>query len=239
MRIFYWSKKQLVKWLLVLFTAVVFGMVGYDFWRSDLVVTTTKAQPIYQGDNSAQKMALTFNVDWGEEHLPIIMDILKKYEVKSTFFITGRFAVKFPELVKQIAEQGHELGNHGYSHPHPDRISKRENQDEIKKTEEAILKASGQQTVLFAPPYGEHQPHVVEAAENVGYKTIMWTIDTIDWDKSKSPEQIYQKVIKSAQNGAIVLMHPTDRTALALETMLKTLQEQGYELTTVSDVLPK
>lgn len=238
MQIYFWTKKQLGRLVLIFFTLVVLGMVGYDYWSNDLAVTTMKAQPIYQGDPNYKKMALTFNVDWGEEYLPDMLEILKSNNVKATFFVTGRFAAKFPQLVQKIAAEGHEIGNHGYSHPHPDKISKRENQNEIKKAEAEIIKTCGVKTTLFAPPYGEHKPHVVEAAEEIGYKTILWTIDTIDWDKSRQPEVIYEKVIKSAQNGAIVLMHPTDRTVLALEKMIRTLQEQEYDLVTVSEILP-
>lgn len=239
MHIYFWTKKQLGRMVLIFFTFVILGMVGYDYWRNDLTVTTMKAQPIYQGDPNAKKMALTINVDWGEEYLPEMLKIFEDNDVKATFFITGRFAAKFPQLVKDIAMAGHEIGNHGYSHPHPDQISKRENQNEIKKAEVEINKACGVITNLFAPPYGEHKPHVVEAAEEIGYKTILWTIDTIDWDKSRQPDVIYEKVVKSAQNGAIVLMHPTDRTVLALEKMIKTLQEQEYKLVTVSEILPQ
>ena len=79
---------------------------------------------------------------------------------------------------------------------------------------------------------------MVEAAAEIGYKTIMWTVDTVDWDKNKQPQDIYEKVIKNIQNGAIVLMHPTDRTLTALDNIIKDLQQKGYELVTLSKLLP-
>lgn len=238
MRIFYWSKKQLGKLMLIVFSVLILGIISYDLLKNNLTVTTLQSQPIYQGDTNYKRMALTFNVDWGEEYLPAILSALEQHDSKATFFITGRFAAKFPGLVKQIADQGHEIGNHGYSHPHPDNISKRENQREIKSTEEVLKNCCGVTTVLFAPPYGEHKQHVVESAEEIGYKTILWTIDTIDWDKSRQAKDIENKVLNSAQNGAIVLMHPTDRTVLALPAILEQLTKEGYELSTVSEALP-
>lgn len=238
MRIFYWSKKQIAKTLVIMSAILVIAVLGYDILQDDTAVMTLASQPIYQGDSSHKRMGLTINVDWGEEFIPGMLEVLKVNNAKATFFITGRFANKFPDIVKIIAEEGHEIGNHGYSHPHPDKISKKENQDEIIKAAEAIFEASGVKTIYFAPPYGEHKPHVVEAAAEIGYKTIMWTIDTVDWDKSRQPKDIYEKILKNAQNGAIVLMHPTDRTLKALEGIVKDLQKEGYELTTLSQLLP-
>jgi len=238
-RIYYWNKRQIAKTLVILSAVFVIAVLGYDILKDDTVVMTLASQPIYQGDSRFQKMALTINVDWGEEFIPDMLKILKANNAKATFFITGRFAGKFPELVKMIAEDGHEIGNHGYSHPHPDKLSKKENQEEIKKTEQVIFEVSGVKTTLFAPPYGEHKPHVIEAAEELQYMVILWTIDTVDWDKNRKPQDIYEKILKNAQNGAIVLMHPTERTLKALENIVKDLQKKGFELTTLSQLLPK
>lgn len=238
MRVFYWSKKQIAKVLVIMSVLLVISILGYDILRDDTAVMTLASQPIYQGNTDHKRVGLTINVDWGEEYIPDMLKTLKVNKAKATFFITGRFAAKYPDIVKLIAEEGHEIGNHGYSHPHPDKISKKENEDEILKAAEAIYEASGVKTIYFAPPYGEHKPHVVEAAAEIGYKTIMWTIDTVDWDKSKQPQDIYEKVIKNIQNGAIVLIHPTDRTLMALENIIKDLQQEGYELVVLSKLLP-
>jgi len=238
MRVFYWSKKQIAKMLLVMTAILVMVVVGFNILEDDIAVTTLASQPIYQGDTSLKSIGLTINVDWGEDFIPGMLETLKENKAKATFFMTGRFADKFPELVKTIASDGHEIGNHGYSHPHPDRISKKENQEEITKTAKAIHKACGIETTLFAPPYGEHKPHVVEAAGEIGYKTILWTIDTVDWEKSRGSEDIYLKVTKNAQNGAIVLMHPTDRTLKAFDRIIKKLQLEGFKIAILSQILP-
>ncbi|NLC77930.1 MAG: polysaccharide deacetylase family protein [Clostridia bacterium] len=239
MKIYFWSYRQLILMgvmVLVLFGA---GVVTRDWLRPEAEVTGEQvvAQPIYQGNKEEQKMALTVNVDWGEEYIPGMLNALDAYEAKATFFITGRWAKKYPELTKEIATRGHEIGNHGYSHPHPDQISVEKNQQEILATEKEIEQSTKMKTTLFAPPYGEHGANVLKAADSLGYKVILWTVDTVDWDQSRSAEMIYGKVVEKAENGAIVLMHPTDRTLKALPSILQELKKKGYHLVTVSEVL--
>lgn len=239
MKIYFWNYRQLILMgvmVLVLFGA---GVVTRDWLRPEAEVTGEQvvAQPIYQGNKEEQKMALTVNVDWGEEYIPGMLNALDAYEAKATFFITGRWAKKYPELTKEIATRGHEIGNHGYSHPHPDQISVEKNQQEILATEKEIEQSTKMKTTLFAPPYGEHGANVLKAADSLGYKVILWTVDTVDWDQSRSAEMIYGKVVEKAENGAIVLMHPTDRTLKALPSILQELKKKGYHLVTVSEVL--
>lgn len=199
--------------------------------------TAPVVNPIYYGDTNKKAVALMINVDWGEKVLPEMLDILKSKEVKATFFITGRFANKFPELVQRIAQEGHEIGNHGYSHPHADKISQAENEKEITQTEEAFIKLELNYAKIFAPPYGEHKTHVLEAAANLGYKTIMWTADTIDW-QDPPPETIVKRVLGKADNGALVLMHPKECTLSALPAVIDGLQAREYQLKKVTEILP-
>ncbi|MHB1125550.1 MAG: polysaccharide deacetylase family protein [Bacillota bacterium] len=237
MHLLFFSWKQIGRIGLVLIAALVLVLSSYTVVQKTLSVPTMKAEPIYQGNIQNKSMALTFNVDWGEQFIPDILNTLADSQVKATFFITGRWAEKNPELAQNIAKAGHELGNHGYSHPHPDRLNKAQNQEEIRRTEEALLEATGKKTTLFASPYGEHEPHVVMAADELGYQTIMWTIDTIDWQVDRSAQVIADKVLTKAQNGAIVLMHPTDRSTAALPRILSGLQGQGYKLVTVTEII--
>lgn len=239
MKIFFWSYRKLLIFGLVMLVLLGAGLITGERSFQDLgVAVNLKApQPIYQGNKDTDKMALTFNVDWGEEYIPAILNVLETHQVKVTFFITGRWAKKFPELTQKIAEMGHEIGNHGYSHPHPDQISKEKNQQEILETEKEIEKSTKMKTTLFAPPYGEHSGRVLQAADELGYKTILWTIDTIDWDKSRTAEIIRAKVADKAEKGAIVLMHPTDRTLKALPNILQDLKNKKFQLVTISEVL--
>jgi probable sporulation protein (polysaccharide deacetylase family) len=197
---------------------------------------TTSGAPIYQGSSRDKKVALTFNVVWGEEYVPQILEILKKNNAPATFFIGGQWAEDFPALTKQISQDGHEMGNHGYSHPHPDRISHSENLEEIKKTETAIENSCGIKTKLFAPPYGERGEIVLKAAEDAGYRTILWSVDTIDWQRP-DPSIVVKRVLDKVHNGAIVLMHPTAPTVHALPVIIEMLKKDGYEIVWVSILL--
>jgi len=192
--------------------------------------------PIYMGNTEKPAVALMVNVDWGEDILPQMLDILKSKNVKVTFFVSGRFAGKFPELVKRISAEGHELGNHGYSHPHADKISVAANQKEITDTEKVFQSLSVNYAKLFAPPYGEHKAHVVEAATALGYQTIMWTADTIDWQEPP-PETIIKRVLGKADNGALILMHPKKCTLSALPAVIDGLQARNYQLKTVTEII--
>lgn len=226
------SKKTKFILIMLLF---IFGTVGYliSAWKD---ANTTTAAPVYQGSGKEKKVALTFNVVWGEEYVPQLLEALKKNNVPASFFIGGQWAEDFPALTKQIAQEGHEIGNHGYSHPHPDNISRSANLAEIKKTETAIENSCGVKTKLFAPPYGERGDAVLKAAEDAGYHTILWSVDTIDWQRP-DPSVVVKRVMEKIHNGAIVLMHPTAPTVHALPVIIEGLKKDGYEIVTVSTLL--
>lgn len=238
MKVYFVSRNQLVNGMILVLIIVSVGYLLTNYFFQHLVVPTSEFDPIYQGFTGKKQMSLAINVDWGEEHLPDMLRILEEEQVKATFFLTGRWAKKFPELTATINEKGHELGNHGYSHKSPNKMSLAQNIEEIKKTEEVIQGITGKKTVLFAPASGERQDHVLKAAHKLNYQTILWSIDTVDW-KLPPAGQIVQKVVTKSHNGAIVLMHPTKPTLEALPDLIKNLKKQGYELITVSENINK
>jgi probable sporulation protein (polysaccharide deacetylase family) len=185
--------------------------------------------PIYQGDPARKVVAFTINVDWGEEYLPQILSLFEEHKIKGTFFLTGRWVGENPELAKRIAGSGHEIGNHGYSHPHVNNLSLEKNIEEIKKTSAVIYQITGKKTRFFAPPYGECNEIVLKAAEKTGHQTILWTVDTLDW-KNPPPEWIVSRVLGRLHNGAIILMHPTASTLEALPEVIAGIKAQGYQV---------
>ena len=162
--------------------------------------------------------------------------MLSDNQVKATFFIGGSWAKRHPESLKSIADAGHELGNHSFTHPHPNRLSKEQNQAEISRTEQLVEEVTGVKTRLYAPPYGEYNRTVLTAAEELGYLTIMWTADTIDW-RRPSPETIVKRIEGKLQNGCIILMHPTEPTIQALPVLIKLIKEKGYTIVPVTDII--
>jgi len=193
-------------------------------------------EPVYEGNRAVPRIALTVNVDWGEEYLPAILEACAAKKVRLTFFITGRWAEKFPEMVRRIADAGHEVGSHGYSHPHPDHLSVDDNLRDIKRAEDVLTRILGVRPRLYAPPYGERGPAVLQAAESAGYRTILWSVDSLDW-RRPDREYIVRRVVDRAHNGAIVLMHPTEGTAAAVPELIEGLKDKGFELVTVSELL--
>jgi probable sporulation protein (polysaccharide deacetylase family) len=217
----------------------LFIFAGFFKWISPYLFSeysANKPQPIFHGNSSIPKVALACNVFWGEEYLPDMLSTLAKNHIKITFFIGGSWGRRFPGLVSEIASQGHELANHSFTHPHPTAISKEKNKAQILQTENLVRELTGVQTKLYAPPYGEYNDTVLAAADELGYKTIMWSIDTIDW-KRPPAQIIINRVMKKLHNGAIILIHPTAPTAQALPELINRIQALGYTIGTVSDVL--
>jgi len=196
----------------------------------------SKPQPIFHGNLSQPKVAFACNIFWGEEFLPDMLNTLDTNHIKITFFIGGSWGKRFPDLVTELAKRGHELGNHTYSHPHPNTLTKEQNKDQILRAEQLIMERSQIHTHLYAPPYGEYNDTVLAAANELGYTTIMWSVDTIDW-KRPPAEIIINRVMKKVNNGSIILMHPTEPTAKALPELIQQLKGKGYTITTVSDIL--
>lgn len=237
MRVYYLEYSRILKKALIVFAVILALLLLSKMVQHNVLAPTTgRYEPIYQGDAGSKKIALTVNVVWGEEFIPKMLDILKKNAVPVTFNIGGEWAGQFPELTKKMALAGHEIGNHGYSHPHPTYLDKSANKEQILKTEQIIFRITGLKTSLFAPPYGEFNETVLEAAGENGYKTILWSIDTIDWQRP-APDEIVRRVMTKAHNGAIVLMHPTAPTIEALPTLVEELKKEGYKFVRVSDIL--
>jgi probable sporulation protein (polysaccharide deacetylase family) len=192
--------------------------------------------PIYRGHPDKPMVSFIINVAWGNEYLPEMLATLKKHQVKASFFLEGRWVKNNPELAKMIVSAGHEVGNHSYTHPDMKRISAAQTRDQLLKTNEVIEAATGKKSIWFAPPSGSYRDETVTIAAEFKMKTVMWTVDTIDWQKP-SPNQLINRVISKISNGSMVLMHPTESTAKSLDTLITRIEEEGLKLGTVSDLM--
>lgn len=188
-------------------------------------------------------IALTFDDGPNPLYTPQILALLKQYQARATFFVTGVQVQKYPELAKRQVQEGHELGNHMYSHPKISRISTDQILQELAQTEQSIIAATGQQPpLLFRPPGGYIDQTVVNAAKHAGYTIVLWSFhqDTQDW-KRPGVRKIVKKVVNHAIGGDIVLFHDhggnRSQTVRALQQVLPTLQKQGYRFVTVSELL--
>ena len=156
--------------------------------------------PIYYVDTNEKKVAFSFDASWGAERTQKILDILAEHEIKTTFFLTGFWVEDYPEQVKAIDAAGHEIGNHTATHPHLNSLTAEEIREELKTVEQMIWEVCGRKTVLFRPPFGEYNNQVITTASELGYKTIQWSIDSLDW-QNLSKEEIVNRVTNRIHTG--------------------------------------
>lgn len=194
---------------------------------------------VHYSGNGAQKLAaLTF--DDGPESIvtPQILDILDDYDIKATFFVLGQNAARFEDVLKDIYDRGHEIGNHSWSHKYLPKISKSSKENEILKTEQLLVDVLGDYTSIFRPPYGAVKAQDKQLIDSLGYKIVNWSVDTRDW-AGTSGEQIMKYVKQQLKPGGIILMHNSGNanTVKILPTMIEWVREQGYEFVTVTEIL--
>lgn len=190
----------------------------------------------YNGNTSSNKVALMINVYWGTEFLDDMLDVLEQKNAKATFFVGGTWAIDNADLLKTMLDEGHEIGNHGYKHKDQDKLSYDEAKKEISLTHNIVKDATTKEMTLFAPPSGAYNAQTVKVAEELGYKTIMWTRDTIDW-RDHDANLIYSRALKGVKGGDLILMHPTQSTLDALGRIIDDIQNKGLELATVSETI--
>ena len=191
--------------------------------------------PIYRANPNKPSVSFIINVAWGNEYIASMLDTLKKHRIKATFVLEGRWVKQNPEIAKTIAKEGHELGNHSYTHPDMQKLSMQAAVKEIEDTNKVIQEVTGTKPALFGPPSGSFNDGTVKAASSLGMETILWTVDTVDWRKP-APEVLINRVMTKLHNGALVLMHPTDSTSKSLETLITSI-EKNYKIIPVGEAL--
>ena len=195
---------------------------------------------VSRGSEDSPKIALTFDAGWEYKPGGRILDVLAKHNVRATFFLTGRWVEKNPDLARRIAAEGHRIGNHTYSHRSLTKLSSAEIAEEAKKTEQLVLELTGRSTKpLLRVPYGARNKRVLSVLEELGYCSIYWDVDSRDAYKANiTPAEIEQRVLSKVRNGSIVLMHIGSKaTADALDSLLQKLVDAGYQPVTVSETL--
>ncbi|MFC4775343.1 polysaccharide deacetylase family protein [Paenibacillus sp. GCM10023252] len=193
-------------------------------------------QPIYRGNENKPMVAIMINVAWGNEYLEAILETLDREKVKSTFFLDGTWLKNNVELAKKIKAQGHELSNHAYSHPNMSQLGRQAAYAQIAKTENLLKEKLEVNNKWFAPPSGDYNLMTVQVASQLGLKTVLWTIDTVDWMKP-TPSSIVSKIKAKLEPGALILMHPTASSRDALPGMIAAARSRGYAIDTVTSTL--
>ena len=200
---------------------------------------TTKLLPIYNVQTEEKKIAFTMNCAWNADDIDSILDTLKNNDVHITFFMVGNWVDKYPESVKKIHEAGHEIGSHSNTHPHVNNLSCEKNLEEIKLSVSKIEKITGQKINLYRAPYGEYNDTVIQVAQENGYYTIQWNLDTLDYE-GLTGDEMWKRLENRLVKGSIILSHNgTKHTADSLDMLIKNIKSQGFEITTVSDLIYK
>ncbi len=195
------------------------------------------ALPAEQGNPRKPCISLMINVAWGEEDLPEMLRVLEEEKARATFFITGRWAEKNEELLQQIAAAGHELGNHGYADdevfPELDSWGAARS---IRQTNEIIFDAVGSYPLYFTPHKGEYNEMALEIVSRQGMRTVLWSLDTVDWQKP-GVDLMRQRILRNLAPGKIILMHPTADTVQLLREVLPRIREQGLAVVSIDELL--
>jgi peptidoglycan/xylan/chitin deacetylase (PgdA/CDA1 family) len=178
-----------------------------------------------------------------------VLDVLDAYGARATFFVIGYWVERLPEVARDAAARGHELANHTWTHVDADRTRELETlRDEVTRTSDVIERVAGRRPTLLRPPYGSDPGRFARVAAQCGLEaTVLWSVQSFDWQDPPGPEPIVEQVLAEVEPGAIVLLHdgqrdkndgnPRASTLAALPTLLERLAADGYAFATVSELL--
>lgn len=221
------------RWFFSISLLVVMTVVGAYHYAISPNVLAIRFVP-----TTHKVVALTFDDGPDPETTPRLLQTLKEKQAKATFFILGSNALKYPELVKQAANDGHEIGSHTYSHKYLNQMSPAEIETEMEQTNQLIRQLAHEPNV-FRPPGGAWNDVIAIAALLRGQTTILWSVDAGDW-RRPSIGRVVNRVLKNVKPGSIVLLHdgqPELPTPAMVAIIIDKLREQGYQFVTVSELL--
>lgn len=197
----------------------------------------SKKLPIYCVEKEEKVISISFDAAWGNEYTTDLLNILKKYDIKTTFFLVGDWVDKYPESVKEIYDAGHDVSNHSNTHPHMPQLSSDKMVSEIQSCNDKIEKITGKRPILFRPPYGDYNNAVIDAVKNSNMYCIQWDVDSLDW-KDPSPEDMKKRVVNKIKPGSIVLFHNgAKNTPKALPMTIEAILSEGYKIVPISEII--
>lgn len=195
----------------------------------------------FLGDTSQKVIYLTFDCGYENGNTEQILDALKKHHAPAAFFVVGHMIESAPDIVRRMADEGHVVGNHTFHHPDMSSISQKEAfQQELDSLADLYQQTTGKPlSHFYRPPQGKYSEENLKQAQELGYKTVFWSLAYVDWntDSQPSPEQAYAKLLPRIHDGAIVLLHSTSRTnAEILDDLLSKWEAMGYTFRSLNDL---
>lgn len=196
---------------------------------------------IIRGDTSKRQIIFTFDGGSNSKSAQNILNALAKHNIRGTFFLTGTFVKKYPELTREIVREGHEVFNHTMDHPHLTEIRDADIIHELNFMDANFYAVTGSSTKpYFRPPYGDRDGRVVKVASRAGYRSVYWTVDARDWEESEgqTAEQTKDLILSTLAPGNIYLMHIGDNiTGQILDEIITKIEEMGYKIVPLTEGL--
>jgi peptidoglycan/xylan/chitin deacetylase (PgdA/CDA1 family) len=231
------------KLTLLLMAVIVSICISYIYIINSIVEIVPPSMAgtiIWHGSRKLPEVALTFDDGPNSKATPQILDILKKYDVKATFFVLGKFIEKNKGIISREAQEGHVIGNHTYTHASGLITDSNKIKRELTKTNDLIKKYAEQNVKYFRPPFGFESWRFLNEAENLGYTIILWNRDAGDWNH-KTGKDIASKILKYSSNGTIILLHDggASREAVinALPVVIEGLKKKGFKFVTIDEMV--
>lgn len=200
---------------------------------------TTVRRHSYNGCNVAGPyIAITFDDGPHPTLTPKLLDMLKERNIKATFYVLGQNVQQYPDIMKRMVAEGHEVGNHSWNHPALTKLGAAGVKSQMDRTTEAIIKACGQRPATMRPPYGATNASLNKRlTEEFNMPVILWTVDPLDW-KYRNADRVSNQIIENTRSGAIVLAHDIHpSTIAAMPKTLDALTAKGFKFVTVSELL--
>lgn len=222
---------------LIFAAALVLVIIASASLGATAVFKPKRSLPIYSVERDDNKIAISFDCAWGIDYTDEILKILNEKDVKCTFFTVGFWTEKYPEYVRKIFNDGHEIGTHSATHPKMSTLNKEEIIKELTTSCKAIEDITGNKTELFRPPYGDYDDLLIDTASELGLYSVQWDVDSLDW-KNLSATEIYKRVVSRVKSGSIVLFHNNGlHTAKALPAIIDALKNEGFTFTTIGELV--
>jgi peptidoglycan/xylan/chitin deacetylase (PgdA/CDA1 family) len=221
---------------LTLAVALVSALLGLATAPAQADVVQTPRKGVKINCAKVKCIALTFD-DGPGKYAGKLLDTFKKHKSKATFFLEGQYVKSRKAFAKRMAKEGHELGNHSYTHPHLRDIGDDQIRSELERTEEIIFSVTGKRSTMMRPPYGEFDERVQRISADMGLPIVLWNGGSRDW-ATKNADAIYKEVMRSAKRDGVILMHDwVAQTVQVMPKILTSLKKQGYHMVTVSNLL--
>lgn len=237
---FVFNKRKIQSYLISLgMVIMLFGASIFVSNNNNTLLTSSMIanSPINKVETERKEVALSINCIENVDNISSLVDSLSKMKVKATFYITGELASKYPEEVKKIVNNGNELGNLSYKYISLEDKSEEEISEQISKCTEILEDISGSKITTFRAPYGEYNDTIIKQARSQNLEVIQWNIDSLDYNGLDEDEMI-ERINQNLTPGSIILMHNSSKnTAQSIENIIHNITEQGYEITTVSDLI--